>query len=402
MSHTDSVTLSTLPVEIIHSIFDHLDGTTVLLSVRDVCRRLRATVDNYHRWKLDLTTMSKRDFYRLLVRIHPQDVTALTLNDRETPGQIGLFLSLINIDLFTQLRSLTLVNIEEEHLCLFLEHARSCSLTSLTLESMRLTTSEYQRIAEHLSSIISQPTFLRLGLLTRDLCELNDQLEWPIECKLQYLRMASCTKAQMSKILLHASDLQTLYLGTTWGFIFDNWANTPEISLKPHAQLTSLAITSHVESIDTILSFLSFTPSLRHLKIITLEFSWLERIQCEEIIKSKLPALDKFEFYSSFFLRRSEEETDELTLHQVISPFHTPFWTEEKRWSVRCNWFPTIEIAEIYTSPICTSKYMHRNDPNTKTVSNFSTEDRQSMITKDIYQLHIAPCRPEPVENRVR
>lgn len=97
-----------MPVEITHRIFDSLDGRAVLMSLRHVCQWLRANVDTYRRFELDLTTLSKRQFHQLLTRVHPQHITTLTLNDEEkTSGQIGVLLSLIDISLFTQLRSLT-------------------------------------------------------------------------------------------------------------------------------------------------------------------------------------------------------------------------------------------------------------------------------------------------------
>ena len=403
MSRTHSATLTNLPVEIIHRIFDNLDGTEVLLSVGDVCQRLRAAVSTYHRYKLHLIALSKSDFSRLLVRIHPQHVTGLTLNDQETtPGQIVLFRSLIDIGLFNQLRSLTLTGINGEELCLFLEHVRRYSMISLTLDSRRCDGGEQRLIAEHLSSIIGQPNFLHLRLLSGDLCRLIDHAEWPAECKLQSLRMVIITKEQVSKILLHASDLETLDLGTKWVSMFDRWNDAAEISVTPHLRLTSLVITCDLDSIETILSFLSFTPCLRYLKIINTQFNWHGEHQWEELIKTELPVLNKFEFYWSFCVDPLAKETEESTLHRLISPFRTPFWTEEKRWSVRCNWFLTMNIIEIYTVPICTSHYMHRNDPTTKIASNFASEDQQSVISKDVHQLHIAPSRPELVERRVR
>ena len=403
MSRTDSATLPNLPVEIVHRIFDNLDGTAVLLSVRDVCRRLRATVDSYNRYELDLTTLSKRDFCHLLLIVNPKYVNGLTLNDRgTTPRQIDVFNSLIDIGLFTELRSLTLLECDAEYMYPFLEHVRQCSLTSLTLDTVWCNTSDQQRIAEHLSSIIAQPTLLRLRLLRRELCELIDQLKWPAECKLQYLRMVAVRKERVRNILLRASDLRKLDLGSTTESMLYNFTDAEDISLTPHSRLTSLIITTHLDSIETILSFLCYAPALRHLKIINTDLYWWEESGWEELIKTKLPALDKFEFYSTFCGDRSEKETEESTLHRLISPFRTPFWTEEKRWTVRCNWFLTLKIMEIYTVPICTSHYMHRNDPDTKTVSNFASEDRQSVISENVHQLHIAPSRPELVERKVR
>ena len=402
MIRTTAATLYTLPVEILHQIFDDLDGTTLLLSVQNVCQRFRAAVNTHHRYELDLTVTSQCRFHQLLVLIHPERVTGLTLTDRgTTPGQIGIFLSLIDIGLFTQLRSLTLLEINGQDLCPFLEHAKTCSLISLTLDSTFCNTEEHQLISQHLASIIGQSTLLRLRLLSTDLCMLIDRLEWPVQCKLHYLTMRFFKKNQVAEILLRAPDLQTLDLGTTMGYTFHDYNDAADISFALHSQLTSLIISSRQQSLEVILPLLSSTPCLRHLKIVHTVVELLAGFRWEEFIKLKLATLSKFEFYTTSHLRRSEEETEESTLIWLTASFRTPFWTEEKRWSVTCNWFLTQEIVEIYTSPICTSKYHHYADTNMHTVSNFATEDRQSMISKDVHQLSVALRSRDLVEHRV-
>ena len=169
MSRTDSAKLSTLPVEILHRTFDDLDATTVLLSVRNVCQRLRVTVDTYNLYKLDLRSISKLDFHRLLALIHPQHVTDLSLTDRQTtPGQI-------DIGLFTQLRSLTLLKAEGRDLCLFLKLLRRRPLTSFTIKS-KIGSSSERNIWRRLLSTICQRTLLRLELLDGDICGERSQI----------------------------------------------------------------------------------------------------------------------------------------------------------------------------------------------------------------------------------
>lgn len=402
MIRTTTVTLRTLPVEILHQIFDDLDAKTVFLSVRDVCQRLRATVDVYQSYELDLTSLSKPDFHRLLRVIRLEWVAVLSVSNANlTPGQIGVFRSLIDIDLFTRLRSLTLLKISGRDLCPLLEHVRRCSLTSLTIDSKWCDPKEQQQIAQCLSSIIDQPAFLRLQLLSEGLCRLIDQLEWPVHCKLKYLTMTFFTKNQVFEILFHAANLQTLVLGTRIQSMVNNRNSGAEISLTPYSRLTSLIMSSRWQLTDTILSLLSFTPCLRHLKIVSTDVNWLAGSRCEELIKSKLPALSKLQFYSSSHLRRSEEETEESTLNRLMSPFRTSFWTKEKRWSVTCNWLLTQEMVEIYTSPLCTRNYNYYADPDMQTVSNFATEDRQTTISTGVYQLSIDLRRRNLVEQRV-
>jgi hypothetical protein len=198
----------------LHRIFDELDGATILLSVRAVCQPLRAATDNYDRYVLDFTSTSKPDFHRLLPRIHPDCVTGLSLSDSEmTKGQIGLFLSLVDIGRFIRLRSLTLLNIDTEELCSFLQHARGCSVTSLILRSGLsecLKEDEEEEILQHLSSIIAQPSLLCFVLFTDDVSDLIEKPELTVQCKLRHLRTTPSRGKTVSKMITASSGLEIL------------------------------------------------------------------------------------------------------------------------------------------------------------------------------------------------
>jgi len=47
--------LLTLPIELIYRILDNLDELTILLSMRNVCTRLNAITDTYHRYQVMLS-----------------------------------------------------------------------------------------------------------------------------------------------------------------------------------------------------------------------------------------------------------------------------------------------------------------------------------------------------------
>ena len=75
--------------------------------------------------------------------------------------------------------------------------------------------------------------------------------------------------------------------------------------------------------------------------------------------------------------------------NEMIAPFCTPFWTEEKRWWVICNIFPATEEAEIYTPPICIAHYTHVLDPETMTMCNFVREDQQATVLESVNELRV-------------
>ncbi len=55
--------LLTLPIELIYRILDNLDELTILLSMRNVCTRLNAITDTYHRYQVMLSCFFKSHFY---------------------------------------------------------------------------------------------------------------------------------------------------------------------------------------------------------------------------------------------------------------------------------------------------------------------------------------------------
>ena len=70
MSDKIPLSLVTLPVELVYRILDNLDQIQILLALRNVCTRLNAITDTYHRYKVKLIFIFKSDFHYLRSVIH--------------------------------------------------------------------------------------------------------------------------------------------------------------------------------------------------------------------------------------------------------------------------------------------------------------------------------------------
>jgi hypothetical protein len=384
MSGEPTASLPTLPVEMLHRIFDELDATTIIWSVRNVCKQLKATTDTYNRYTLDLTSMFKNGFHRLFDAIRPGNITALILIGREaTPIQIDLFRSLVDIDLFTRLRSLTLLNVDGACLSLVLRYARSCSLTSLTLCSQFKVSAVEREIFEHLSSIIGQPTLVRLGLLAYDLSMLMDLLEWPGRFELRYLRKVCDTQRPISKILDRFPNLETFVLDEGLKRVFSS-SPVAEVFSSVYSRLISLTISHRFDLINSVQSLLSHTPSLIYLKITATHNSMIDWFHWEDLIKTKLPALRKFELHEISRQYLSAGETVETMLNRVVAPFRTPFWTEDRRWPVICTWHHEEESMEIHTVLVSTPNYLPSWHPKSMTVTNFARKGEYYTKYEDV------------------
>lgn len=92
MSTTRRSFLLSLPVELIHRIFDYIDTETIVFVIRFVCKQLYSTANTYDRYKLDFRHMFRSDLPLLGRIINPKNVTSLILSDKlHTNDQINFF-----------------------------------------------------------------------------------------------------------------------------------------------------------------------------------------------------------------------------------------------------------------------------------------------------------------------
>jgi hypothetical protein len=68
MSKKTKLCFLTLPIELIYRILDNLDELTILLSMRNVCIRLDAITNTYHRYQVMLSGFFFQDTFLLYSR----------------------------------------------------------------------------------------------------------------------------------------------------------------------------------------------------------------------------------------------------------------------------------------------------------------------------------------------
>jgi hypothetical protein len=122
-------------------------------------------------------------------------------------------------------------------------------------------------------------------------------------------------------------------------------------------QLTSLAIHDCRLSTGDLESFLSLTPSLEYLKVISSRSmfdSIFDGSFWEQFIQTKLLRLDRFEF---FFAYLAGKNADLLNLKSIIFPFGAPFWLNDKHWFVTCDYILNLEQLKLYTTSVPTTNF---------------------------------------------
>ncbi|CAF2475679.1 unnamed protein product [Rotaria sp. Silwood2] len=396
------LSLDTLPVEILHRIFDSLDTETILFSVKYVCKRFNLITINYNRYKLNFKTIFKHTFHQLCRITYPENIISLTLsNENQTPGQIELFLSLYRIEEYTRLQSVTLMAIEEYYLNIILKHlSTTCLLISLVIQ--------YE-----LNSILSTETLLLLSLIIgktslRKL-DLNlgytilDKFKWPLDCSVQYLRLPNRIRFDTFCMILRClRSIKTMILRDC--IINDIEEMNYLISDNTlYRQLTSLTFEDCDLKMTLIESILSLTPSLIHLTIIGNSDDLFDGARWEKFIQTKLPDLNKFQFAFQSNINISH---DPIGLEALLISFQTSFWLETKQWLVTALCVQSSQFINLFTTQDCVSKINFHPKANkiarstaSKVIEDKLTMDSVREMSLDLMEMQVDIIEKKEISN---
>ncbi|CAF1236139.1 unnamed protein product [Adineta steineri] len=380
-----TVYLNTLPIEILYHIIDYLDIETIFFSFRSVCKHFYSIVNSYNNYDFNFESISKSNFNIICRMIPFEQVISLTLSNKDkTHGQIPLFLSLFNLTQFNRLRSLKLIQIEDNDLKLFLNsiiHLSSLISFSIDLQTLNIRKNTSLNL---LSSTINDHSFqqLDLNMWPKDMTEF----QWSINSTINYLRIRnSITIKQFYIILQHCPCLQTMILKD---FNIDDNSEYVPTDIQ-FFQLKSLTCMNGRIEMSKIEQCLSLIPKLIHLKLIghgSLFNSTFDGYRWEQIFLDKLPLLKKFEFFISVL---TDVHFDTNNIKQIISFFQTPFWLNEKQCFVICDYIIYLHKLILYSIPICHNHFEYYSNLNKVSASNFLMKDKNSLIMNNIKQLDL-------------
>jgi hypothetical protein len=178
-----------------------------------------------------------------------------------------------------------------------------------------------------------------------------EYFSWPVQYGLQKLEFRECNYAEYLVIIDQLPSLQTLIMENC---IMKDTDYNPSTSSPVilHTSLNSLTINNGSFSSQKLELLLDPIPELRHLRLI----SKYRKFDCmfdgcrwEQIIQIKLPHLKKLEFFLSCFTAR---EGNSYRIEPIMATFRTPFWLNEKQWSVCCSLGLSGSVISLFTTPI--------------------------------------------------
>ncbi|CAF1063116.1 unnamed protein product [Adineta steineri] len=370
MTNNMLASLETLPIELLYQIFDNLDVETIVVSLRQVCRLFRSVIQTYNRYVFDFQSISKSNFNLICRIVRHENVISLILNNDKTPGQIDFFLSSVRIYRFTRLRSLILRDVDESQATNILTRIKVDQLNSFVIKIQKYDQRRKMTTVKLMTTIISQLHLQKLDIQIES--ERFGLIKWLEKSTLRDLSInGNMTFHNLCTIMQCSPQLRALTIQQVLPFM-DNTNNS-----ICFLQLTSLTIAEIHINIDQLESFLLFTPSLTHLKMIG-EINILDGTRWEQFIQIRLPMLDRFELLVWIYHTFPQTLQD---IESIIKSFRSLFWIEHKKWFFTCEY--DIESSKkiyLYSLPICqtTMKYIpssQRMSLSTTTTSNLSRMD---------------------------
>lgn len=340
-----SETLLSLPTELLYRIFDHCNSKTIFLSIRPVCKRLYAITETYNQFVLDIEYDSRIESKLICRLVNPSNIRSLTITDDVHKVSRGSSdISFIDMQQFTELRSLTFDGISGRELERLLPSLKLSCLDSL---SITIAEQEYSK-ASMLLSLAVEHLNPRQLLFACSSSVTNGSVA-SVNCKLEHLTMANCDISRCMSSLLSLPRLQTCILNKcTIDKKVETTLSSSDMSRSP--SLTSLTINKCALSTQSLASILSLTPRLVYFKLTSVKNigdSVFDGFYWEKLISSQLPLLKTFEFFFFCDVKKSFHLTD---IDPSIASFQTEFWLNKNNWIVNCAYIIHPPGIWLYTN----------------------------------------------------
>ena len=194
--------LDLIPMEIHYTIFEYFWGHEILYSFLGISKFLDSILLNYHNYHINFKSILKQQFDLINHHIQPNQIKSLILSDsNETPGQSKAFLSLFPIEKLTNLRAITLFDIENDSHLLFANINHLKCLSSFETDTL-----------SHLWMIETIPRLKRLVVNKFFDSDYNyiDLLSSISFSHLRKLTLSYCSYVQLRRILCLAPKLTSL------------------------------------------------------------------------------------------------------------------------------------------------------------------------------------------------
>lgn len=335
------VCIDDLPNEMLNRIFENLDIKS-FISFGLTSRKYFHYLENYDVHQLDFQSISKKDFDRICHLIKPSKIISLKLSDdHRTAGQIKLFLQTVPIKNFTRLKSLELLQIDENDLDQFLQNLpRTC------LNSLRIEYREYPSLL-HSSTISNLQEILRLKSMRKIHWDFRsdqrDYFQWPSSTHLTDLTLMNISFEQLLGIIQKFNEYQSITLDN----LTMKSSETIPVKFLCLEKLKSFQIYRSELILEKIQSLISVMNQLTHLNLQG-NIKSLENF-FENLLRRNLLKLRSFQFDFQWISHRSIEY--QSIIQSFLKHFEEFYWKVHLKCLVNADWIEENCQIDLYSIP---------------------------------------------------
>ncbi|CAF1137981.1 unnamed protein product [Adineta steineri] len=343
------MTLESLPNEILIEIFEYLNAFEIFYSFDQLNIRLYSLIRNIPlHLNFEYCRKTIFDQFCTLLKLNPiikERIYSLILSNKDTCGQIDLFLSFFSLEEFSHLRSLTLIQIEKTNV-----HKLKLMLPFiLTLHSFHLIDVFDLKTEENeiLSALpLSNLQTLAIPSLQALLTHTNQPLI------ITHLTIFSCTPEQLSYQLFKYMPL-VKYFHTHNIYKSSHPITTNECSIHYYGTNLKQIIIDNCEcTYEEFEIFIKLIPNLKSLTLSAIDnICMIDAHRWEKLIQSSLHSLNSFQFTFGLFCRGKVR-------HDIIDKFkefQNDFWCKQHKWYI--EYILDSNSAVIYTIPYISNTY---------------------------------------------
>jgi len=299
-------------------------------------------------------------FHRVCSLIHPEQIVSLTLSDgNNNVGLVELFLKKFHMESFKRLRSLTLINIDNNEQMIKIFLSITDQLRILSIENSNENYND--TVIDILMTIIGKESLHKLYLDFERHRILNPSIIWPTECFLQEIKLVGlCNMSLFRNILLYSPNLKKFQaydidLDDEWN---DHDGDDEDDGIGPRqmlpisnsSNLISLSLVdarNEMEKLEWLLPQFSELKYFKYLNVYDFhiesiyesDYSLLDGKRWEKILDN----CNQFEFIFTIHF-----DDDSGNVHHYLRTFQTKFW-QDKNWHIALEQYNKILL--VYSLP---------------------------------------------------
>ena len=340
-----------LPNEVLLEIFEYLNALNIFYLFDQLNYRFNELIQNLplflncqHAYKSTFDQFCSRMSSKLDIM---QWIYSIQLSNKDTCHQIERFLSIFSLNRFSNLRSLTLIDVDENNA----EQLKSMLPFTSQLHSFSVIA--LKPIENKILAVLSLSNIRTLSIQTLQslLNHINE------DSKITHLTISKCSLDELYQLFNYTSMLKYLNIKLVSKNYFAQKFKT-DTDKHNAVHLKQLIIEEFKYQFNDLEMFVKFIPNLKSLSISALYNSDLvDADRWEQIITSSLPSLQIFKFIFGY---HSNNKSDPMA--DKFNQFQTDFWHKQHHWFTECSL--DFCLAFIYTTPYLSNTFKLKPQTN--------------------------------------